>query len=144
MLDAVDRHDLAPAAQPLLTDRPVSRQRVAIGMFGEEIACRELERLGYAILARRSRRRGGEIDIVARDGSTVAFVEVKCRESGEFGEPAEAVTWGKRRRLVQLAFDYLMRHRLGECACRFDVVAILLDEEGPRVTVLRNAFSCSD
>jgi putative endonuclease len=117
---------------------------VVLGQFGEEIACRELERLGYVILARRYRRRGGEIDIVARDGSTLAFVEVKCRDTRAFGDPAEAVTASKRRRMVQLAFDYLVRHHVGDCACRFDVVSIVMTDAGPTTTVYRDAFSASD
>ncbi len=57
----------------------MSRARIALGKIGEDLACRELERRGYAIVARRYRRRGGELDIIARDGPTLVFVEVKAR-----------------------------------------------------------------
>ena len=85
-----------------------------LGKIGEDLACEELERRGYAIVARRYRRRGGEFDIIARDGATLVFVEVKARDGREFGEAAEAVTALKRRRMARVALDYLARHRLHE------------------------------
>src|SRR5688572_33010277 len=98
--------------------------RQNLGESGEEMACRELGARGYAILARRYRTRHGEIDIVARDGETIVFVEVKVRLTAEFGTAAEAVTGSKQRRLVSMATDYLVRHQLQDRPCRFDVVAI--------------------
>jgi putative endonuclease len=118
----------------------VTRSRVAFGKTGEDLACRELERRGYAIVARRYRRRHGEVDIIARDGTTLVFVEVKARDGRAFGEAVEAVTPIKRRRLARLALDYMTRHRLVDCPCRFDVVAIQVDGEHPVVEVYRNAF----
>lgn len=122
----------------------MSRARVTLGKIGEDLACREIKRRGYAILARRYRRRGGEIDIVARDGQTVVFVEVKTREGREFGEAAEAVTRLKRRRMTQVALDYLARHHLTECPCRFDVVSIQMENEQPVIEVYQNAFSTNN
>lgn len=118
----------------------MTRARQSLGKIGEDLACRELERRGYAILARRYRWRGGEIDIVARDGRTVVFVEVKAREGRAFGEAAEAVTALKRRRIAQAAVDYVRRHGRAECACRFDVVSIHLDGGEPQIEVYQNAF----
>ena len=117
--------------------------RIALGKIGEDLACRELERCGYAIVARRYRRRGGELDIVARDGPTVVFVEVKTRDGRWFGGAAEAVTGLKRRRIVQLALEYLTRHQLSECPCRFDVVSIQLEAGRPVIELYRNAFGAS-
>jgi len=117
--------------------------RIALGKIGEDLACRELERCGYAIVARRYRRRGGELDIVARDGPTVVFVEVKTRDGRWFGGAAEAVTGLKRRRIVQLALEYLTRHQLSECPCRFDVVSIQLEAGRPVIEIYRNAFGAS-
>ena len=114
--------------------------RTQLGKAGEDLACRELERRGYAILARRYRRRGGEIDIIARDGPTLVFVEVKARDSDGFGEPAEAVTALKQLRMTRLATDYIIRQRLADCPCRFDVVAIQFDGGAPVVEVFQNAF----
>ena len=121
----------------------MSHDRVALGKAGEDLACRELERRGYAIVARRYRGRGGELDIIARDGPTLVFVEVKAREGRAFGEAAEAVTPLKRRRIVQLAMDYVVGHRLSTCPCRFDVVSIHVDSGGPVIEVFQNAFESS-
>jgi putative endonuclease len=118
----------------------MSRSRIVFGKTGEDLACQELERRGYAILARRYRTRHGELDIIARDGRTVVFVEVKARHDAAFGGAADAVDALKRRRLTHLAFEYVARHRLTDCPCRFDVVAIHLDVEGPHIEVFQNAF----
>src|SRR6266545_7454343 len=98
--------------------------RVQLGKLGEDCACRELERRGYVILERRYRTRRGEIDIVATDGGVLVFVEVKARRGTAFGAPAEAVTWHKQRKLLQLAAAYIAAKRLPEVPCRFDVVSV--------------------
>jgi putative endonuclease len=119
----------------------MTRQRQTLGKTGEALAVAELERRGYAILARRYRTKHGEIDIVARDDDTVVFVEVKARATAEFGTAAEAVTAWKQRRLVGMAVDYLARHDLTRHPCRFDVVAIDdAETERPAITVFRSAF----
>ena len=118
----------------------MSSHRVVLGKTGEDLACRELERRGYAIVARRYRRRGGELDIIARDGATLVFVEVKAREGHDFGEAAEAVTPFKRRRIAQLAVDYMMRHHISGCPCRFDVVSIHFDSGEAVLEVFQGAF----
>jgi putative endonuclease len=114
--------------------------RQQVGISGEERAVEELERRGYAILARRYRTRHGEIDIVARDGDTLVFVEVKARETAEFGTAAEAVTRRKQRRIVRMAVDFLARHQLTSEPCRFDVVAIDDAAAEGRIEVYRGAF----
>ena len=113
------------------------------GRIGEDLACRELERRGYAILARRYRRRNGEVDIVARDGPTIVFVEVKTRGGRAFGEAAESVTAIKRRRIVHMALDYLVHHRLTDRPCRFDVVSIQREGDRVSVEVYQNAFDAA-
>ena len=118
----------------------MTRARIALGKTGEDLACRELERRGYAIIARRHRCRGGELDIVARDGPTLVFVEVKTRQDHAFGDAAESVGFFKRRRMARLAQDYVLRHRLADCPCRFDVVSIHTDEGRPVIEVFQNAF----
>ncbi|MCU1383695.1 MAG: hypothetical protein JWL71_2392 [Acidobacteria bacterium] len=114
--------------------------RIALGKTGEDLACAALEQRGYEIIDRRHRQRGGEIDIIAKDGATWVFVEVKARDSHEFGEAVEAVTPSKRRRIARLAIDYATRHRLLNCPCRFDVVAIHFDDGNARIEVFQNAF----
>jgi putative endonuclease len=114
--------------------------RVEFGKAGEDLACRELERRGYAIVARRWRQRMGEIDIIARDGETLVFVEVKARDGRSFGAPAEAVSPCKQRRIVQLATLYVARNGGADCRCRFDVVSVDVGAGAPVVQVFQNAF----
>ena len=114
--------------------------RQALGISGEDLACAELQRRGYAIVERRYRTRFGEIDIIAKDGLTLVFVEVKARKTQEFGGAAAAMTGWKQRRIARMALDYLARQHLHDCPCRFDVVAIDFDESEPRVIVYPNAF----
>jgi putative endonuclease len=118
-------------------------RRQTLGILGENLACAELTARGYEILDRRYRTRFGEIDIIARDGPTIVFVEVKARLTGEFGGAAAAVTGWKQRRIANMAVDYLSRKRLHECPCRFDVVAIDFDRGEPRITVYPNAFDAA-
>jgi putative endonuclease len=115
--------------------------RQATGKSGEDRAVEALEGRGYAIVERRYRTRHGEIDIVARDGETLVFVEVKVRLTAEFGTAAEAVTPRKQRRVVRMATEYLARMRVRECRCRFDVVAIDGEGEAARLAVYRDAFT---
>ena len=121
-----------------------SHATVALGICGEKLACETLTRQGYAILATRYRTRVGEIDIVARDGETLAFVEVKTRTSDDYGVPAEAVTWRKQRRIVTMARWYLTEKGLHGCLCRFDVVTVRCRRGFlPVVEVVKNAFMVS-
>jgi putative endonuclease len=107
---------------------PATRQR--LGTIGERAAAGWLEAQGYHILARNVRTRHGEIDLIARLGPMVVFVEVKSRTGTGFGHPADAVVASKRRRLGRLAAMCLQRLGLEDCAVRFDVVAVHLDPAG--------------
>lgn len=117
--------------------------RQTLGKWGEDEACRELVRRGYAVLARRYRSRLGEIDIVARDGDTLVFVEVKARSHGRFGGGAAAVTPAKQRRLARMALEFMGRAGLTARPCRFDVVVVDRGEDGSRIDVFPNAFLVS-
>ena len=115
--------------------------RQSLGKLGENLACAALAERGYAIIATRYRTRVGEIDIVARDGDTTVFVEVKSRAGDEFGGAAAAVTPWKQRKVALMALDYLTRHRLEDTACRFDVVTVeVVDGKPPAIEIYPNAF----
>ena len=116
---------------------------IALGSLGESLARTALEQQGYVIVATRYRTRAGEIDIVARDGGCLVFVEVKARRHTECGTPAEAVTPRKQRRIIAMARDYLARSQSDATSCRFDVVAILLTDGKPSIEIIRNAFDAS-
>jgi putative endonuclease len=119
----------------------MSTARRVLGSLGEQEACRILEADGYRIVARNYRLRQGELDIVCERAGTLVFCEVKTRTTEHFGLPEEAVTWTKRRRIRQLAAEYLRRERQPARTVRFDVVSVMVSEG--RVSALRhivNAF----
>jgi putative endonuclease len=104
------------------------------GAAGEQAAADDLAKRGLAVIARNFRVRGGEIDLVCRDGDTVVFVEVRVRSRGDYGGAAASITPAKQTRLVLAARHWLAGH--GEQPCRFDCVAI----EGERIEWIRDAF----
>jgi putative endonuclease len=110
-----------------------------LGDRGEREASRTLRRAGLRVLLRGYRTDQGEVDLIAREGDTLVFVEVKSRSRGE---PAEAVNLEKQRRLTLAALHFLKRHDLLEQPCRFDVVAIVWPEGRQPASVehFRNAF----
>src|SRR5690349_11153691 len=118
----------------------MGRGRVIRGQEGENLACRELQRRGYAIVARRHRSRMGELDIVALDGPTLVFVEVKMRCGREYGSASDAITPWKQHRIVRLAQEYVASHGLIDRPCRFDVVSIQVESGRTEIEVIQHAF----
>jgi putative endonuclease len=113
----------------------------ALGRRGEEIALEYFRRKGYRIVERGFRLFRGEIDIIAFDRDTLVFIEVKTRTTTEFGLPEEAVTPAKQSQIRKIARGFLIDRALGEPDCRFDVLAILVLEDGdPLITHYENAF----
>lgn len=114
-----------------------------LGTEGERAAERYLRAQRYAILARNYRCKLGEVDLVALDGRTVVFVEVKTRRGEGFGTPFEAVTHHKRRQISRVAQYYLVRHRLLDREARFDVVGVWWEGDQPRCELIKNAFAAA-
>lgn len=116
--------------------------RQALGRWGEDVAVRHLQDSGAQVLERNWRCREGELDVVAREGKTLVFVEVKARSGHGYGEPAEAVSRVKARRIHVLATRWLALHRPpgGPWDLRFDVVSVVRTPDGPEVLHLRGAF----
>lgn len=114
----------------------------SLGRRGEDAAARYLRRLGYKILARGELALPGELDLVALDGQTIVFVEVKTRAGRDKGLPAEAVDAEKQRRLTRLAITWLKRRGLLDRPARFDVIAVTWPEgqRRPRIEHIRSAF----
>jgi putative endonuclease len=124
---------------------PPPPTEATLGQRGEDEAERFLRQLGYKILARGSRNKLGELDLVALDGQTIVFVEVKTRRSTDRGHPADAVDQRKQARITRLALAYLKRHRLLEQRCRFDVIAITWpdDHQPPKIEHFKHAFEAT-
>ncbi len=111
------------------------------GRRGEDLAHRLLRRRGFTVVARNYRppSGGGEIDLIAYDGATLVFVEVKTRATADFGAPEEAVDQEKRTFLERAARDYARRREVNWNEVRFDVVNIILGQP-PRVELRKDAF----
>lgn len=107
-----------------------SDPRRSLGQWGENLAAIHLESQGLTIIERNWRCRGGEIDLVARDGETIVFVEVKTRRGRDFGAPEEALTPRKAQKLLNLGQIYVAEHDQDDTNWRIDLVAVELDERG--------------
>lgn len=119
---------------------PSARSR--LGLKAEIVAAAELGGRGYRIVASNYRCRGGEIDLVARDGDTLVFVEVRCRRTTSYGTPAESINASKQRKLILTAQHYLEEHGLWDTDCRFDVVEVVSNNDKLYVAdVIQNAFT---
>ena len=115
-------------------------QKQLLGKKSESIAARYLKKNKYKIVAENYRTRLGEIDIIAKDGDTLVFVEVKSRRSDQSGSPKEAVTPRKQRKISMVALQYLKAIKQPHCRARFDVVSICLAGKKPEIELIKNAF----
>ncbi|MFZ1730953.1 MAG: YraN family protein [Bacteroidota bacterium] len=118
------------------------KDRQELAREGEELAARHLSEAGWTILERNYHYgRGGEIDIIARDGDYTVFVEVKTRQSLACGAPEYAITPAKQRQIMRIARGYMWLQGKGEMLCRFDVVAVSIIRGQPQLNHIRNAFT---
>ena len=117
-------------------------ENAATGRLGETFAAEYLVRQGYEIVEKNYRKPFGEIDIVAREGGMLVFVEVKTRHASVYGAPVEAVDARKQRQLSRIAQDYLLNGRLSDTAARFDVIGVTLDTHNrpAQIELIKNAF----
>jgi putative endonuclease len=120
---------------------PEDRKRT--GALGEKLARQYLLKNGYVILQQNYRCPIGEIDIVARDGESLAFVEVRTKRSRQFGTPEESITPAKQAKLIELAESYMQEHGNSEQPWRIDVVAVELEkgDKVSRIELIKNAVT---
>jgi putative endonuclease len=118
----------------------MSLMRISTGKRGEEVAAAHLAEAGYRIIERNYRCIFGEIDIVAEEGETLVFVEVKSRRSEAYGNPLLAVGCRKQKTISRISLQYLADKHLHQRPARFDVVAVMLLPAGHRIELIRNAF----
>jgi putative endonuclease len=116
------------------------RAQISLGRRGERAAEKYLRRSGYRIVARNFRAAGAEIDLVAMDGETLVFVEVKTRRSRDAGAPEEAVDERKQAQIRRAAEMFATRYRAEDVTMRFDIVAVDASSKRLKVEHLRNAF----
>ncbi len=116
--------------------------RKTLGSYGEFLARNILEAQGYLILETRFQTRYGEIDLIAEHQGQLVFIEVKTRIGNAFGSGLEAITWRKRRSLIRAALCYLQRKNYRDCPCRFDILALTLNQQGEHLSheLITNAF----
>ena len=111
------------------------------GEKSESIASDYLaKKMGYKILQKNYRTKIGEIDIIAKDGNTIVFIEVKARRSLFYGSSKYAVTFGKQKKISMVALYYLKTKKLSNAKARFDVVAINFSRKVPEIEIIKNAF----
>ncbi len=122
----------------------MSSKRILLGKTGENQACRFLQKKGYCIVQTNYRTRCGEIDIIAKQGPVLVFIEVKTRRSSSFGSPLLAVTAKKQRQISMVAQEYLSRNNLFDTDARFDVVGMSIGAaDHVKIEHIENAFELS-
>lgn len=112
------------------------------GSLGEDLACQHLRKLGYKILQRNFRIRGGEIDLICQDKDYLVFVEVKARYSHEYGLPSESITPWKIKALLKTALFYIQRIKWGDRGYRIDFVSVDFADSGkPEIELIKDITS---
>lgn len=118
----------------------MSKYKRNLGLKGEKIALQFLRRNGYRIISRNFCCRLGEIDLIARQGKSTVFIEVKTRSSCEFGLPEDSINPKKIKHLLRCAQFYIKNHAHPEDDFRFDVVSVILGSTTTRINLIKNAF----
>ncbi|MBI2430293.1 MAG: YraN family protein [Ignavibacteriales bacterium] len=118
----------------------MTKSKRTIGNIGEDVAVNYLKQQGYVIIEKNFYYQHGEIDIVAKDGDTLVFVEVKARRSERFGSPEESVTPKKQELLRRTAEGYVASKNLANIGCRFDVVSVLMKDGKAECSILKDCF----
>ena len=128
-------------AKPTESRADMETANEPLGTVGEELAFQFLLKQGYKILIRNYACNLGEIDLIGKEGGQLVFIEVKTRRSDSMGAPSEALTFQKRRHIVNTAKAYIQRYGIQNMSCRFDVVSILMPlAEEPVIGLIRDAF----
>jgi len=118
----------------------LTRERLELGERGEELAFKKIKSLGYKKIVRNYRCSLGEVDLVAKDGDTLVFIEIKTRKGRSTGFAKEAVNARKQKQLSKVALAYMKANNCCDVSARFDVVAISMGGGPPQIEVIRNAF----
>ena len=118
----------------------MTKKRIALGRFGEELARDRLKDCGYKIITTNYTCPLGEIDVIAKDGDVLVFVEIKTRKNRTLAQVKEAVTTRKQRQISKVALAYMKSHNLWRSKARFDVVAVGLLHGKKEIEIIKDAF----
>ena len=118
----------------------MTQARLELGRYGEDLAYKRIKRLGYKKIIRNYRCPLGEVDLIANDGDTLVFIEIKTRRGKPTGYAKEAVNARKQRQLSKVALSYMKSNNCSDAKARFDVIAISIKEDKPEIEVVKNAF----
>jgi len=117
----------------------MTKERLALGKAGEDIAFKKIKKLGYKCIERNYRCALGEIDLIARQGGCLVFIEIKTRKR-DTGYAKEAVNHRKMKQISKAALNYLKENDCYDTKSRFDVVAVSINDGKPDIEVIQNAF----
>jgi putative endonuclease len=112
----------------------------SMGTEGEQLAAKFLQDRGYEIIERNYRFGRGEIDLIAKEGPDLVFIEVKARRTFQYGAPEESITVAKEAQLKRVADGYLSERNIENQSCRFDVVTITYEHGAPVIDLIQNVF----
>jgi putative endonuclease len=118
----------------------LTRQRIDLGKYGEQLALKKIKSLGYSEIARNYRCPLGEVDLIAKDGDCLVFIEIKTRKGRAPGYAKEAVNARKRRQISKVALAYMKSRECCDVRARFDVIAVSVGQGTPQIEVVKNAF----
>jgi len=118
----------------------MTQERLRVGKKGEDLALKRLKKMGYRCIVRNYRCPLGEVDLIARDGDTLVFVEIKTRRGRSPGYAKEAIDKRKQHQLSKVALAYMKAEDCCDVKSRFDVVAINLSRGGEQIEIVKNAF----
>ena len=118
----------------------MTEERLKLGKMGEDLALKKIKRLGYKLITRNYRCTLGEIDIIARDGDCLVFLEIKTRKGRSTGYAKEAVDRRKRGQISKAALTYMKANDCYDERARFDVVAVSINEGREEIEIIQNAF----
>lgn len=118
----------------------MTKERLELGRLGEELAFKSIKRRGYKKIIRNYTCPLGEVDLIAMDGDTLVFLEIKTRKGKSVGFAKEAVNKRKQRQISKVALAYMKAKKCSDAKARFDVVAVCLGKGEPEIELIQNAF----
>ena len=118
----------------------MTRERISLGEMGERLALKKIKRLGYKFIAKNYRCPLGEIDLIARDGDCLVFIEIKTRRGRSIGYAKEAINKRKMRQISKVALAYMKANNCCDVKARFDVIAINIKDDREEIEIIPNAF----